>query len=191
MENELLKQIDRMILRGFAVRASAHSCPASYGLVSTYISVKGKWCYLYRAIDRNGNLVDSMLSEKRDLEAAKRFFRQAVDVVGHAPERVTTDGHDAYPRAMRETLGGQVMHRCHHSLNNRIEQDHRGIKQRSYPMRGFGNVASAARFCRAFDEVRHYLRPRHTMGETVSLAQQRQLFCERLVALQTLMVPAS
>jgi len=69
------------------------------------VKVHGNWCYLYRAIDRDGNLVDSMLSEKRDMEAAKRFFQQAVDVVGHTPERVTTDGHDSYPRAIRETLG--------------------------------------------------------------------------------------
>jgi hypothetical protein len=64
---------------------------------------------------------------------------------------VTTDGHDSYPRAIRQTLGSQVIHRCNRYLNNRIEQDHRGIKQRYYPMRGFGNVESAARFCRAFD----------------------------------------
>jgi putative transposase len=163
----------------------------SWHVDETYISVHGKWCYLYRAIDREGNLVDSMLSEKRDMEAAKRLFKQAVDVVGHAPERVTTDGHDSYPRAIRETLGHEVIHRCNHYLNNRIEQDHRGIKQRYYPMRGFGNVESAARFCRAFDELRHYFRPRHTMGEKVSLAQQRQLFCERLAGLRTLMVAAS
>jgi putative transposase len=157
----------------------------------TSISVKGNWCYLYRAIDRDGNLVDSMLSEKRDMEAAKRFFKQAANVVGHAPERVTTDGHDSYPRAIRETLGHEVLHRCNRYLNNRIEQDHRGIKQRYYPMRGFGSVESAARFCRAFDELRHSFRPRHTMGETVSLAHQRQLFCEQLASLQALMVAAS
>jgi putative transposase len=102
------------------------------------------------------------------MKAAKRFFRQAVDVVGHAPELVTTDGHDSYPRAIRETLGNEVIPRCNHYLNNRIEQDHRGIKQRSYPMRGFGSVESAARFCRAFDELRHSFRPRHRMGEKVS-----------------------
>jgi len=130
-------------------------------------------------------------SEKRDMEAAKRFFKQALDVAGHAPERVTTDGHDSYPRAIRGILGSQVIHRCNRYLNNRIEQDHRGIKQRYYPLRGFGNVESAARFCRAFDEVRNYLRPRHTMGESVSLAEQRRLFCERLASLQTLMVAAS
>ena len=91
-------------------------------------------------------------AEKRDMEAAKQFFEQAVAVVGHTPEYVATDGHRSYPRAIRETMGNDVVHRTNTYLNNRIEQDHRGIKQRYYPMRGFGNFASAARFCRAFDE---------------------------------------
>jgi putative transposase len=103
----------------------------SWYVDETYVNVKGTWCDLYRAIDRDGNLVDSMVSEKPDMEAAKRFFKQAVDVVGHTPERVTTDGHDSYPRAIRETLGNDVLHRTNHYLNNRLEQDHRGIKQRS------------------------------------------------------------
>jgi putative transposase len=107
-------------------------------------------------------------AEKRDMEAAKRFFQQAVAVVGHAPERVTTDGHDSYPRAIRETLGSQVTHRCNRYRNNRLEQDHRGIKQCSYPMRGFGNAASAAGSCRAFDEVRQFFRVRTTMKQQVS-----------------------
>jgi putative transposase len=154
----------------------------------TYVNVKGKWCYLYPAIDRDGNLVDSMLSEKRNMEAAKRFFKQAVDVVGHAPERVKTDGHDSYPRAIRQTLGSDVIHRCNRYLNNRLEQDHRGIKQRYYPMRGFGSVVSASRFCRAFDEVRRFFRVRSTMKQQVSLAQQREVFRQRLDALKA-MVP--
>jgi putative transposase len=158
----------------------------SWYVDETYINVKGKWCYLYRAIDRDGNLVDSLLSEKRDMEAAKRFFKQAVEVVGHAPERVTTDGHDSYPRAVRETLGSDVLHRTNHYLNNRLEQDHRGIKQRYSPMRGFGSVTSAARFCRAFDEVRQFFRVRTTMKQQVSLVQQRELFRQRLDALKAL-----
>jgi transposase-like protein len=119
----------------------------SWHVDETYIRVGGAWRYLYRAIDRDGHLVDSMLSTKRDMEAAKRFFRQAVDVAGQVPERVTTAGHDGYPRAIRETLDEEVTHRCNPYLNNRIEQDHRGIKQRYYPMRGFGNTDAAARFC--------------------------------------------
>ena len=145
----------------------------------TYLKVHGRWCYLYRAIDRDGNLVDSLLSGTRDLEAARRFFRGARAVVGHAPDRVTTDGHGAYPRAIRGTLGRKVVHRRNRYLNNRLEQDHRGIKQPYYPMRGFGSFAAAARFCTAHDELRDYFRCRRTTGEAVSLAEQRELFRDR------------
>lgn len=131
--------------------------------------------------------MDCRLSQKRDMDAAQCFFKQALQTVGHAPERVTTDGHDSYPRAIRETLGNAVIHRCNPSLNNRLEQDHRGIKQRYYPMRGFGNVESAARFCRAFEELCQFFRFRTTMNQSVPLAQQRSLFGQRLAAFQALM----
>ncbi len=161
----------------------------------TYVNVKGVWKYLYRAIDRDGNLVASMLSEKREMDAAKRFFRQALDVAGQAPERVTTDGHASYPRAIRETLGEQVTHRCNQYLNNRIEQDHRGVKQRSYPTRGFESMEAAARFWTRrvppFDEQRQFFRVRETMGERVPrLAEQRQAFCARWTALMSNLMAA-
>jgi putative transposase len=158
----------------------------SWYVDETYIKVRGRWCYLYRAIDRDGNLVDSLLSKTRDLKAARRFFCGARAVVGHIPERVTTDGHAAYPRAIRGTLGRKVVHRRNRYLNNRLEQDHRGIKQRYYPMRGFGSFEAAARFCTAHDELRDYFRPRKTPGEAVSLAAQRQLFRDRWTALMRL-----
>ncbi len=152
----------------------------------TYIKVHGRWHYLYRAIDRDGNLVDSLLSSKRDMDAAKRFFRQALDVAENRPKSVTTDGHDSYPRAIRETLGAEVSHRCSPYLNNCIEQDHRGIKQRYYPMRGFKNAKAAARFCRAFDEQRQYFRLRTRMRQPLpSLPEQRQEYCARFQALMT------
>ncbi len=56
----------------------------SWYVDETYITVNGRWCYLYRAIDRNGNLIDCRLSERRDLDAAKRFFIQAVGTMGQA-----------------------------------------------------------------------------------------------------------
>jgi putative transposase len=83
----------------------------SWDVDETSIKVHGKWCYVYRAIDRDGNLVDSMVSEKRNMDAAKRFFLQAVATIGQAPERVTMDGHDSYPRAIRETFGREIIHR--------------------------------------------------------------------------------
>ena len=103
---------------------------------------------------------------------------------------MTTDGHDSYPRAIRETLGSDVIHRTNRSLTNRLEQDHRGMKQRNSPMRGFGSVAEASRFCRAFDEVRQFFRVRTAMKQHVSLAQQREVFHQRLEALKTLVLAA-
>ena len=58
-------------------------------------------------------------------------------MTGVIPDRVTTDGHDSYPRAIRTELGNDVRHRTSRYLNNRLEQDHRGIKGRYRPMRGF------------------------------------------------------
>jgi putative transposase len=163
----------------------------SWHVDETYIKVDGVWKYLYRAIDRAGNLVDSMLSEHRNMDAAKRFFKAALAVTEQPPERVTTDGHDAYPRAIRETLGDDVTHRCNRYLNNRIEQDHRGVKQRYYPMRGFGNFDAASRFCRAFEEQRQYFRMRTTMRQRVPpLAEQRREYSVRWAALMSGLIAA-
>src|SRR3954452_7662559 len=151
----------------------------------TYLKVNGRWCYLYRAIDRNGNLVDSMLSPKRDMAAAQRFFRSAQTIAGRRPAQVTTDGHGSYPRAIAEVLGKQVKHRCSRYKNNRIEQDHRGIKQRYYPMLGFKSFRSAQRFCRSSDELRNYFRPRRSPNEFVSSPKRRQQFLSKLVILKT------
>src|SRR5215207_11021419 len=95
---------------------SAYSRPSHAGIrqpgepitripYQTCLKVRGRWCYLYRAIDRDGQLVDTMLSEHRDMAAAQAFFRSARSVTGLAPDRVTTDGHGSYPRAIRSTLG--------------------------------------------------------------------------------------
>ncbi|MHB8629540.1 MAG: IS6 family transposase [Aggregatilineales bacterium] len=151
----------------------------SWYVDETYLKVHGQWHYLHRAIDREDNLVDTMLSTTRDLAAAKAFFKQAVATVGHKPKRVTTDKHVAYPRAIRRVLGRKVLHRISQYLNNRIEQGHRGVKQRYYPMRGFGSYGSAARFCSAFDEVRHHFRTGSTTTQTPSLSERRETFRQR------------
>ncbi len=145
----------------------------------TSTKVEGRWCYLYRAIDTAGHLVATLVSATRDRDAAKRFFAQALDVVGHTPEKVTTDGHDTYPRAIRATLGPAVRHRTSRYLNNRMEQDQRGVTPRYDPRRGVGSVAAATRVCSAHDELRDFFRYRTGMNETVSLADQRRLFHER------------
>ena len=69
----------------------------SWYIDETYVKIAGRWCYLYRAIDREGALLDSMLSEHRDKHAARRFLRRLVDVAERKPQRVTTDKHPSVP----------------------------------------------------------------------------------------------
>ena len=151
----------------------------SWYLDETYVKVNGRWCYLYRAIDRDGNLLDSMLSEKRDKHAARRFLRRLLDSAGQKPQCVTTDKHPAYRKAIRWIVGRKVIHRHNRYLNNRMEQDHRHIKQRYYPMLGFKQFDSASRFCTAFDELRNYLKVKTTGREQVSASDRRQIFSDK------------
>ena len=151
----------------------------SWYIDETYVKVAGRWCYLYRAIDHDGELLDSMLSAHRDKHAARRFLRRLVEVSERRPRRVTTDLHPAYRRAIRWILGRKVLHRTNQYLNNLTEQSHRGVKQRYYPMLGFGSFQSAERFCTAFDELRQYFRVRRRGEGHVPLATQRRLFLAR------------
>src|ERR671928_1517332 len=154
----------------------------SWHVDETYVKVQGRWCYLYRAIDRSGALVDVLFSEQRDMAAAKASFRSAEAVTGATPERVTTDGHDSYPGAIRTELGKGVRHRTSRHLNNRLEQDHRGLKGRYRPMRGFKCPRSAARFCRGHDELRNFLRPRSRRNQHLPADRRRLLLLRRTVA---------
>jgi len=153
----------------------------SWPVDETYVKVSGRWCYLHRAIDRYGALVDVGLSETRDMEAAKAFFRSAKAVTGVTPARVTTDGHDSYPRAIRVELNEGVKHRSSQYLNNRIEQDHCGIKGRYRPMRGFKSPESASRFCRGFDELRNHLQPCSRRSRTLPTSSSRNRFLNRSI----------
>src|SRR4051812_36616846 len=148
----------------------------------TYLKVGGRWAYLYRAIDRDGNLVDTMLSEHRDMVAAQAFFRSAKSAAGRVPDQVTTDGHGSYPRAIRSTLGRSVVHRSSAYMNNRLEQDHRGVKGRIRCMRGFKSFAAAERFCRSYDELRNFLRLQTRHNQPVPADRRRLLHLRRATA---------
>ncbi len=148
----------------------------------TYLKVRGRWAYLYRAIDRDGRLVDTMLSERRDMEAARAFFRSARAATGVTPERVTTDGHGSYPRAISTTLGRRTVHRTSAYKNNGLEQDHRGVKGRTRCMRGFKSFVSAERFCRSHDDLRDFLRLRTRHNQHVPASRRRLLHRRRATA---------
>jgi len=103
--------------------------------------VKGQWRYLYRAVDKQGQTVDFLLSKNRDRAAAVRFFKKAIGN-NEVPEKITLDGSRASHQAVAElktegVLPAQTLVRTNRYLNNMIEQNHRKVKQRCYPMLGF------------------------------------------------------
>lgn len=117
----------------------------------TCIKVKGKWTYLCRAVDRDGQILDLMLSNHCDLASARRFFRQPIAAHG-TPDRIVIDKSGANLAALQAvnvslkfTDNGRVIEvRQVKYLNNILEQDHRFIKRITNPMMGFRAFRPAA-----------------------------------------------
>jgi putative transposase len=124
----------------------------SWYIDETYIKVAGQWQYLYRAIDRDGNLVDVYLSETRDLAAAQAFFRSAKSVTQVEPEQITTDGHTSYPKAIADELGKDVVHRTSQYKNNVLEIDQTWCLFKSKCFRGREGTGEL-RFAMCFGEL--------------------------------------
>ena len=118
------------------------------------------------------------------MEAAKAFFRQALVLADEAPEEVVTDGLRSYPKAISDELGKTVKRHRRRSKGNPVEPNHRPVKARYYPMLGFGAFKSAKQFCKVFDELNQFLRPRQRMAEFVCLSKQRSRFRQRIRELE-------
>ena len=131
----------------------------SWRVDETYIKVKGKWKYLYRAVDSDGDTIDFMLSSKRDRKAAKRFFKKALSSNhNQIPRVITVDKNPAYPPAIDElknekNLSKNVEIRQTRYLNNIIEQDHRSIKRIIVPMLGFQFFRSASKTLKGIEAM--------------------------------------
>src|SRR5215510_13235865 len=107
-----------------------------------------------------------------------------------SPIRVTSDCHGSSPGASRLELGPPVTHQTTRYANNLLEQSHRALKQRTRPTLGFKRFDSAARFCHAHDEVRHFLRFHPVGHRAASLAWQRRMRHQQLTLLRALMLAA-
>ncbi len=141
---------------------------SSWRMDETYLKIKGKDVYLYRAVDKFGDTIDFMLSEKRDKKAALRFFNKAICQHGF-PEKITMDKSGANKAGadsinlllvLAFMMGGlfyQITIRQIKYLNNIVEQDHRGIKRITKPMMGFKAFHSAETTVAGI-ELHHMLR---------------------------------
>ncbi|WP_027161682.1 IS6 family transposase [Mesorhizobium sp. WSM1293] len=175
-----------LLLEGFNRRKRAVT--GKWHVDETYIKVRGQWTYLYRAIDTVGDTVEFWFSEQRDLPAAKRFFRKALERHGR-PDRVVIDGSQTNHEAIvccditnrlqdrsRRRLKPFRIRRSQY-LNNRIEQDHRRIKRRVRPMFGFKSTATACTILSGIEMIPSMgkRQARYAFNPNLSLAEQFEI----------------
>jgi transposase-like protein len=134
--------------------------PGSWRVDETYVRVGGKWKYLFRAVDKHGQLIAFMLSDRRTTNAAYRFLRKALKTMSdYPPSSITTDKLASYPKAIRRLQGEgllskDVEHRTSKYLNNIIEADHGALKRVIRPTRGFQTMNTAAATLKGFEIMR-------------------------------------
>ena len=122
--------------------------------------VGGRWKYLFRAVDKHGQLIDFMLSDRRNTRAAYRFLRKALRTVSdYPPSSITTDKLASYPRAILRLqneglLSKDAVHRTSKYLNNILEADHGALKRVIRPTRGFQTMRTAAATLTGFEIMR-------------------------------------
>jgi transposase-like protein len=157
----------------------------SWRVDETYILVKGKQKYLYRAVDSAGNILDFLLTAKREAKAAKRFFRKTLKAIHTSTPRViTVDKNPAYPKAIKELKAAKkfpeiVKLRQIKYLNNIVEQDHRGIKRLVKPGIGFGSFNTARRTIRGY-EIINMMRKGQVIGVPRGAIKERVLFIHKI-----------
>ena len=160
---------------------------SSWRMDETYIKINGQWKYLYRAVDKEGQTVDFLLSAKRDKAAAMRFFDKAVHNNG-LPDKIAMDKSGANKAAIDQIIedkGLSIVVRQVKYLNNMVEQDHRAIKRMTRPMLGFKSFR-AARTILAGIELMHMLRK----GQLKLVGCENMSFADQFYALAGVVRPA-
>ena len=149
----------------------------SWRMDETYIKVKGQWRYLYRAVDKQAQTIDFLLTKERDEQAAKRFLTKAIRRYG-VPEKITIDGSAANEAAIKsynEEHGTAIEIRKIKYLNNIVEQDHRGIKRVTRPMLGFKSF-DAAQGTLIGIELMHMIKKKQMVIEAEGLTAAEQFY---------------
>jgi IS6 family transposase len=112
-----------------AARVGRHSPGDRWHVDETYVRVNGVWRYVYRAVDQYGQVIDVLVSARRDADAAGRFFRRALSVLKVKPGEVVTDAAAVYPVVLDELIPS-AWHHVERYANNPIDADHSRLKQR-------------------------------------------------------------
>ncbi len=157
----------------------------SYRIDETYIKVKGKWHYLYRAIDSYGDTIDFMFSPRRNASAVFRFFRKMLGSCHSSkPKVISTDKNSAYLPAFKalkkfNLIDLRSKFRQKRYLNNIIEQDHRFIKKLVKAGLWFKSPPSARRTLQGY-EAMHMIRKGQISKIQVNNVQNQGRFIKSL-----------
>jgi putative transposase len=128
-------------------------------LDEVFITINGKTHYLWRAVDQDGNVLDILVTSRRDAKAATRSFRKLLTGLEYVPRVLVTDKLASYGVARRRLITG-VEHRRSKYLNNRAENSHQPTRQRERAMKRFTSAGHAQRFLSAFSGISPHFRPR-------------------------------
>jgi transposase-like protein len=118
-----------------AARFCRHAPGDRWFVDETYVKVGGVWRYVYRAVDQHGQVIDVLVSVRRDAAAARRFFRRALKMLKMKPSEVVTDAAAVSPAVLDELIPS-AWHHMERYANNPIEADHSQLTHRLRPMRG-------------------------------------------------------
>ena len=122
-----------------------------------FITIQGQRRYLWRTVDQDGDVIDILVTKRRDRRAAKRFFRRMLKHQGQAPWQLITDKLRSYPAAHREIFPS-VVHRTGQYENNRAEVSHQPTRQQERQMRRFKSIVQAQRFLSVHGPIQNLFR---------------------------------
>ncbi len=184
--HSLLEMIGKGQLRSYPYNRYLRNFPLAYLIYNcNTIEVKGKWKYLYRAVDSQGNTLDFLLTAKRDAQAAKRFFHKTLKAMHTSTLRViSVDKNPADPKAIDrlkadKELAKKVKLRQEKYLNNIVEQDHRSIKRLVKLGMGFGSFNTARRAIKGY-EIMNMMRKGQIQGVAKGAVTDRVKFIAKL-----------
>lgn len=155
------------------LRRKSPSASDIWHLDELVIRVNGKKCWLWRAVDQDGYVLDEIVQTRRNTKAARRLLTRLLKKQGMAPKRMVTDKLRSYGAARRQVMP-TVEHRSHKGLNNRAENSHLPLRKRERTRQGFRSIASLQKFVSIFSAVRNLFVPSQTNCSATQVRNHRR-----------------
>ena len=154
------------------IRRKSPSKDDIWHLDEVVVRINGENCWLWRAVDQDGYVLDEIVQTRRNTKAARRLLRRLLKKQGCSPKRIVTDKLKSYAAA-RCQLMPNVEHRAHKGLNNRAENSHLPFRKRERMRQGFRSIASLQRFVSVFSAVRNLFVPNRSIRSAAQIRNHR------------------